>query len=156
MMCVGVMWPRRGMRCMIAAPVIDLPAPDSPTTPRTSPLAMEKLTSLRATSVPRRVSNSTRRFSTERIVSDMLSSLSQPGIERVAQPIAQEIDGQDQRREREAGEGDDPPLAGEQEFLANADERAERGLHRWQADPQIRQCRLGDDRQSDIDGYDHE
>ena len=49
---------------MIAAPVSDLPAPDSPTTPSTSPGAIVKLTSCTATSVPRRVGNSTRRFST--------------------------------------------------------------------------------------------
>ncbi len=40
---------------MIAAPVSDLPAPDSPTTPSTSPGAMAKHTSCTATSVPRRV-----------------------------------------------------------------------------------------------------
>jgi hypothetical protein len=49
---------------MIAVPVIDLPAPDSPTTPSTSPGAMSKLTSSMATSVPRRVLNSTRRLRT--------------------------------------------------------------------------------------------
>src|SRR5437763_835107 len=51
--------PGGSMRPMIAAPVSDLPAPDSPTTPSTSPSAIEKLTSLTATSVPRRVGNST-------------------------------------------------------------------------------------------------
>ena len=49
---------------MIAVPVSDLPAPDSPTTPSTSPGAMSKLTSSMATSVPRRVLNSTRRWRT--------------------------------------------------------------------------------------------
>ena len=49
------------MRPMIAAPVSDLPAPDSPTTPSTSPGAMSNETSCTATSVPRRVGNSTRR-----------------------------------------------------------------------------------------------
>ena len=49
---------------MIAAPVSDLPAPDSPTTPRTSPLITSKETSSIATSVPRRVGNSTRRLLT--------------------------------------------------------------------------------------------
>ena len=50
----------------MAAPVIDLPAPDLPTTPRISPGAMEKDTSFSATSVPRRVGNSTRRLRTSR------------------------------------------------------------------------------------------
>ncbi len=52
------------MSPMIAAPVSDLPAPDSPTTPSTSPGAIENDTSCTATSVPRRVGNSTRRRST--------------------------------------------------------------------------------------------
>ena len=43
----------------MAAPVSDLPAPDSPTTPRTSPASIEKDTSSSARSVPRRVGNST-------------------------------------------------------------------------------------------------
>src|SRR3979490_675214 len=46
---------------MIARPVSDLPAPDSPTTPSTSPRATENDTSSTATSVPRRVPNSTLR-----------------------------------------------------------------------------------------------
>ena len=56
--------PGRSSSPMIAVPVIDLPAPDSPTTPSTSPGAMSKLTSSTATSVPRRVLNSTRRLRT--------------------------------------------------------------------------------------------
>ena len=51
---------------MMALPVSDLPAPDSPTTPRTSPGAMSKETSSTASSVPRRVGNSTLRFFTSR------------------------------------------------------------------------------------------
>lgn len=49
---------------MMAAPVSDLPAPDSPTTPSTSPRAISNETSSIATSVPRRVGNSTRRWRT--------------------------------------------------------------------------------------------
>ena len=49
----------------MAAPVSDLPAPDSPTTPRTSPGAIENEMSDTATSVPWRVGNSTRRRSTQ-------------------------------------------------------------------------------------------
>ena len=49
---------------MIAEPVSDLPAPDSPTTPRISPGAIANDTSSSATSVPRRVGNSTRRWFT--------------------------------------------------------------------------------------------
>ncbi len=49
---------------MIAAAVIDLPAPDSPTTPSTSPGSIEKLTSSTATSVPRRVGSAMLRCET--------------------------------------------------------------------------------------------
>src|SRR5205823_9176803 len=54
------MRPGGSINPMIAAPVNDLPAPDSPTTPSTSPGAIVKLTSRTAASVPRRVGNSTR------------------------------------------------------------------------------------------------
>ena len=50
----------------MALPVSDLPAPDSPTTPSTSPGAMSNDTSSTASSVPRRVGNSTRRVLTSR------------------------------------------------------------------------------------------
>ena len=49
-----------------ASPVTDLPAPDSPTTPSTSPLAMSNDTPSMARSAPRRVTNSTCRLRTER------------------------------------------------------------------------------------------
>ena len=58
------MRPGGSSRPMIAAPVSDLPAPDSPTTPSTSPAAMSKDTSSSARSVPWRVGNSTRRWRT--------------------------------------------------------------------------------------------
>src|SRR5215470_5880332 len=51
---------------MMAAPVSDLPAPDSPTTPSTSPGAMSNDTPSTAMSVRRRVGKATRRSRTER------------------------------------------------------------------------------------------
>jgi hypothetical protein len=56
--------PGGSSRPMMAAPVSDLPAPDSPTTPRISPGAMSKETSSSARRVPRRPGNSTTRFLT--------------------------------------------------------------------------------------------
>ena len=52
------------MRPITAEPVTDLPAPDSPTTPSTSPGAIANEIPLTACSVPWRVGNSTRRPST--------------------------------------------------------------------------------------------
>ena len=54
-----------------AVPVIDLPAPDSPTTPSTSPGAMSKDTPSIAVSRPRRLLNWTLRSRTLRVGSVM-------------------------------------------------------------------------------------
>src|SRR5713226_6207429 len=96
---------------MIAAPVNDLPAPDSPTTPSTSPGAMSKLTSSTATSVPRRVGTSTRRFSTLSSSSVVLRMSAQLWIERFTQPVAQKVDREDQQRQHDPREERDPPIA---------------------------------------------
>ena len=61
-----VMRPGGSSRPITAAPVSDLPAPDSPTTPSTSPGAMSNETPSTAVSVPRRVGNPTLRSRTER------------------------------------------------------------------------------------------
>ncbi|MCY1560203.1 hypothetical protein D9M68_973140 [compost metagenome] len=56
--------PGGSSRPMMEAPVSDLPAPDSPTTPRISPGAMSKEMSSSARKVPLRWGNSTTRFLT--------------------------------------------------------------------------------------------
>src|SRR5882724_3949023 len=128
------MRPGGSIKPITASPVTDFPAPDSPTTPSTSPLAISKEMPSMARRTLWRVTNSTPRLRTERTGSVMRSDIgkclcvsSEFRIERVAQPVAQQIDGEDQRRERKAGEGDDPPLAGEQIIVADPDQRAERG-----------------------------
>src|SRR5688500_13888770 len=104
------------MRPVTAEPVTDFPAPDSPTTPNTSPRAMSKEMPSMALSEPRRVTNSTRRSRTERTgsVIAILALSSQFRIERIAQPIAQKIDGENERRECDARKSDNPPFAREQ------------------------------------------
>src|SRR5882724_12061581 len=123
------MRPGGSIRPITARPVTDLPAPDSPTTPSTSPLAISKEISSMARRVLRRVTNSTCRLRTERTGSVMrfdawslrrLSS-SKLRIERVAQPVAEQVDGEDQPRQGDAREGDDPPLAGKQIIIADPD-----------------------------------
>src|SRR4029077_12203149 len=105
------MRPGGSIRPITESPVTDLPAPDSPTTPSTSPLAMSKETPSIARSVPRREANSTRRLRTEGMGSVMGGAYSSElRVERVAQPVAEQIDRQDQRRKREAGKGHDPPF----------------------------------------------
>src|ERR1700692_4020493 len=117
------MRPGGSIRPITARPVTDFPAPDSPTTPRTSPLAISKERPSIACSTSWRVTKSTRRLRTERTGSIILSKFR---VESVAQPIAEQVDGEDQRRKGDAGEGHDPPLAGEQIIVADSDQGAER------------------------------
>ncbi len=53
--------------------------------------------------------------------------------------------------QRDAGEDRDPPFAGEQEVVADADQRAERGLGRRHADAEEGQRRLGDDGDAEVE-----
>src|ERR1700676_4588809 len=142
-----------------ARPVTDFPAPDSPTTPSTSPLAMSKEIPSMARRVLRRVTNSTSRLRTERTGSVMRSAAwylrrfsSEFRIERGAQPVAEQVDRQDQRCQRKAGEGDNPPFAGEQIIVADPDQGAERGHGVGHAGSQKRQRRLGDDPEREVEG----
>src|SRR6478752_10144429 len=155
------MRPGGSSRPMIARPVTDLPAPDSPTTPSTSPLAMSKETPSMARRVLWRETNSTCRLRTERTGSVMgidawswrlLSS--EFWIERVAQPVAEQVDGEDQGREREAGKSDDPPFTGKQVIVADPDQGAERRHGVGHPGAQKRQRRLGDDGEREVDGGD--
>src|SRR5437588_7109955 len=131
--------PGGSSRPMMALPVSDLPAPDSPTTPKTSPGAMSNDTSSTASKVPRRVGNSTRRFLTSSsgglLEAVMVSygprasrallrlsardargpekyerSSSELRVERVAQPVAQQVHRQHQGGERDAGEHGAPSV----------------------------------------------
>src|ERR1700712_4515751 len=83
-----------------------LPEPDSPTTPTTSPGAT--LRSIRSTAgKPLKL---TARL---RMVNKSLMSRHpfEFGIERVAQAIAEKIDGEHGNQDRQAGHGHDPPRA---------------------------------------------
>src|SRR5450631_2293692 len=151
------MRPGGSIRPMTARPVTDFPAPDSPTTPSTSPLAISKEAPSMARSVRWRVTNSTLRLRTERTGSVMGRGIrtmrgvsSQFRIERVAQPVAEQVDGEDQRRQRKAREGDDPPLAGKQVIVADPDQGAERRHGVGHPGAEERQRRFGNDRKRQI------
>src|SRR5205814_8946007 len=100
--------------------------------------------------VLRRVTNSTRRLRTEstdplmRLVRELRRFSSEFWIERVAQPVAEQVDRKDQPRQRKAREGDDPPLTGKQIIVADPDQGAERGHGVGHAGSEKRQRRLGD------------
>ncbi len=69
------MRPGGSSKPMIAAPVSDFPAPDSPTTPNTSPGAIENETLSTAFKTPRLVGNSMCKFLTSRtgcVIGEML------------------------------------------------------------------------------------
>src|ERR1700722_18913281 len=155
--------PGGSIRPITARPVTDFPAPDSPTTPSTSPLAMSKEMPSIARSALWRVTNSTPRLRTESTGSVMWSDIpewrrfsSEFRIERIAQPVAEQIDREDQRREGNTRKGDDPPFAGKQIIVADPDQRAERRHGIGHAGAQKRQGRLGDDGERKIDGRDHQ
>ena len=61
---------------------------------------------------------------------------SQPRVECVTQPVAQQIDRQGQRQKGGRREQQDPPFTGEQEALTDTDQGSEGGLCRWRADAQ--------------------
>src|SRR5438309_848939 len=122
------MRPGGSIRPITASPVTDFPAPDSPTTPSTAPLAMSNETPSMARSTPCRAANSTLRFRTESTGGVMRPDVrtwrclsSQLRIERVAQPVTQQVDRDDQRRQGQPRERDHPPFAGEQVIVADPD-----------------------------------
>ena len=121
------MCPGGGKRPKTALPVMDLPAPDSPTIPTISPGAIVRLMSSNAVNTPCRVGISTRRPRTSRtgfIVSVMAFSLLQSRIDGVAQPIAQQIHREHYGNQNDAGKNADPPFAGKEVVVADADEGA--------------------------------
>src|SRR5512139_2313976 len=85
-----------------------LPEPDSPTMPSTSPSSTLNDTPSTARSRPCDDGNSTTRLS---ISITAITSPLQLGIERVAQAVAEEVEGQHGDQDHDAGEGDDPPGA---------------------------------------------
>src|SRR4029077_4910696 len=109
------------------------PAPLSPTTPRISPSSIVKEIPSSARSTPRRVGNSTvRSWTARRVMRGRRSS--QTRVEGIAQPVAEQVDGQHHHAQHHAREDRNPPLPGEQEIVADANQRAQRGLGGRQTD----------------------
>src|SRR5271170_7795858 len=113
--------PGGSSRPMIAAPVSDLPAPDSPTTPRTSPSAMSKLRPSTAVTTPRRVAKAMLRSSTCSSFRAAPRSLTpsgsmaarggaldaEPGIDGVVEEIDDEVDDDEEERDQHQIRGHD-------------------------------------------------
>src|SRR5438128_2719932 len=114
--------PFRERRPRIASDVTLLPHPDSPTMPSVSPGAMSKEIPLTACTVPRRVSNRTRRSST--LSSGSLTTRAQLRIDGLAQPVADQV---------EAEHGDDDGQAGDDREDPDREQQAgnrEHDVHR--------------------------
>src|SRR4026208_796390 len=126
------MRPGGSSRPMIAMPVSDFPAPDSPTTPSPSPGASENEMPSTAVSVPRRVGNSTRRSFTSSSGS-LIGTAGQLRGQWGRQPVADQVYRKHEHDERDAREYRDPPFARHHEIVADADQRAERRLGRRHA-----------------------
>src|SRR6202046_1591441 len=110
----AAMWPPGGSSCMIDIAVMVLPHPDSPTSPTVSPwLTVSETPSTGCTrSLRRRISvrrpSISRRSVTEHTSS---SSFPEPDLERGAQRVADEVEGDDGQHDRDPGRVDQPPLA---------------------------------------------
>src|SRR5262245_22028799 len=99
-----------------------LPHPDSPTTPKVSPLATVRSTPSTACTMPSSVAKCVLRprisssFSpTPELTSHALPSHHLAGVERIAQSIADEIDAQD--GEEDGGAGEHGPIGGDVEVV---------------------------------------
>ena len=155
------MRPGGSSRPMMAAPVSDLPAPDSPTTPSTSPGAMSNETSSTATSVPRRVGNSTRRSSRPRRAAARLQARRHRiqrsfGLSASRSQSPSRLTASTRITSATPGKTVIHHSPENRKSLPIADQRAERRLGRRHADAEERQRRLGDDRGRDVDRRQHQ
>src|SRR5579884_2298038 len=140
---------RESSRMMLSA-VIDLPQPDSPTTPRVSRSCSEKLTPSTAFTVPSLVKKCVRSPSTESsapLPSAMPSALQRPRVEGVAERVADVVEGehghQDQQPRPERVE--EPDGAAVELLVALVEQRPPGGGGLTDADTEERQRRLQED-----------
>src|SRR5262245_58947413 len=104
------MWPGASTKPMMEQAVTDLPDPDSPTSPRTSPLATVKLAPSTALMTPARVKKWVRRSLTASTGCGMLLTL-QPRIHDIVQLVAHEVDRQNHEHQRQPGIERDPIIS---------------------------------------------
>src|ERR1700675_1650517 len=106
----AAMRPGGGTSRMMDSAVTLFPHPLSPTSPHTSPRSIVKLTPSTARSTPWLVGKWVSRPSTER--SGAILAL-EAWIERVGQPVAQEVHGEHGQHDRQPGKGGEPPRRGD-------------------------------------------
>src|SRR5664280_3579805 len=95
----------------------------------------------------------------------MVDSLSEVGtlrpstqarVQRVAQPVAEQVDAEGDHDQHRTGKYDEPPGPAEELLLAFVDEGAERGRGWRDADAEEGQRRFGEDGRGDLDRREHE
>src|SRR5215467_2510337 len=98
------MRPGSGISRRIDSAVTDLPLPDSPTMPRLSPGWRSKLTPSTALIIPASVLNCVRRLRTLRtVLANPPNLAARAWVERVAQPVAEEVERHQRERQRDGG-----------------------------------------------------
>src|SRR5580765_8962960 len=145
-------------RRRMAIALTDLPEPDSPTRPTTSPAAMLSAAPSTAWTTPSSVSKWTVRSSmVRRSVTRRPSHALHSRIQHVAQRVADQVEREHRGHDGHAGEEEDPPLPGDDVPGALGGHRPPLARRRPDAEADIRergdredgeahgQCRLDDD-----------
>src|SRR5580698_6860324 len=146
-----------GRMPMMARMSVDLPQPDSPTTPRMRPRSSSSPTSSSTRATPSSVRIDTFRPRTESsgIMAPHSSRPPDAGIDEVAQPVAQKVEAHDRDQDGEAGEGRIPPGA-RQVGAAFGDGEAPVGRRRRRAHAQKPQDGGDQDCEAEADGGAHD
>src|SRR5439155_18896139 len=161
------LWPRKitspeiravfGRRPRIDIEVTLLPEPDSPTIPSTSFSWTSNDTPSTAFTTPSSVGNSTWRSRTESTAPSGISASSTGSrsvsvrrlrVKRMAQAVAEEVDGKDGEQDEQAGEVDEIRGVGAHGAIRLGKHRPPRQVRRLDAEAEERERRLGDDRQA--------
>src|SRR5574340_818634 len=131
--------------------VTDFPEPDSPTMASVWPASREKLTPSTALTTPSRVKNWVFRLFTSRSA----ISVFHPHIERIAQAVAHQNEGEHCGQDGETGPQRQPGRRDHQRLGLRQHEAPRRG-RRLHAHAEVRKRRLGDDRAADAHGAVHD
>src|SRR5262252_6272158 len=73
---------------------------------------------------------------------ESLQCLPESRIERVAQPVSEQVYREHEHHQRDAGKDRNPPLSRKKEFCSYPDQSAERGSRRWHTNSEKGKSRL--------------
>src|SRR5262245_38102895 len=136
---------------MMDSAVTVFPQPLSPTSPSTSPRWMVKLTPSTARRTPCPVGKCVCRSSTARRATSDL----QARIEGVAEPVAEQVDGQHGQHDGQSRKGGEPPGGGD--VVSPIGEHPAPGGRGWlDAEPEEGERRLVDDHEGQLQGGHHD